>query len=170
MTNQEYSTLFTQNYNKLFKFAKKLTRSEADAKDLLQETAMKAFTNRNQLDNSAKFKSWISTVLYNTYISSFNKKKRRRNLMATNGASKELFFNVSSTSNGAVANLAVEDIEKVTSNIGSKSMSTFKLYYKGYSYQEIADKLDISIGTVKSRINFCRTKMKKLLVKSEIAA
>lgn len=170
MTNQQYSNLFTSNYIKLFKFAQKLTRSEADAKDLMQETALKAYTNRHQLDDSSKFKSWISTVLYNTYISSFNKKKRRRNLMATNGTSKEMFFNKTSSLNKGIENLKVEDIIRVTSSIGSKSLETFKLYYKGYAYQEIADKLDISIGTVKSRINFCRTKMQQILVKNEIAA
>ena len=162
MTNQSFSSALTLNYNYLFHFARKLTGNESDAQDLVQNTSLKAFRNRSKLDDIRNFKSWITTILYNIFVSDYHKQRRRRELLATNGKSDAYFYNVSSCHNDGLDELKSEDLLKVARKVGKKSFEAFELYLFGYSYQEIADRLEIAIGTVKSRINFVRTKVKDL--------
>ena len=162
MTNQSFSSALTLNYNYLFHFARKLTGNENDAQDLVQNTSLKAFRNREKLDDVRNFKAWITTILYNIFVSDYHKRRRRQELLATNGKSDAYFYNVSSCVNKGYDNLKSEDLLSLARKVGRKSFDAFELYLVGYSYQEIADMLEIAIGTVKSRINFVRSKIKDL--------
>ena len=170
MKTDDFSRLFTSHEPQLLLFAQSLCKSEADAKDLLQETAIKAFQNIKSLDDSDKFKSWIATILHHNFVSMYRKVSRRRDLLANEKALPGHFFNRSTSFNYGFEHLKQEDIMTLTNSVGTESMRTFELHYAGFSYKEIAVELDIAIGTVKSRINFARNKMKKLLYQSGIAA
>lgn len=169
MTDQRFSTALESNYEYLFHFARKLTGSESDAQDLVQNTALKAYRNRNKLDDIKNFKAWITTILYNIFVSDYHKRRRREELLALNGTSDAFFYNVSSCINQGYDNLKTKDLISITRKAGRKSYEAFELYLIGYSYQEIADNLEIAIGTVKSRINFVRTKIKDLYQHLNIA-
>ena len=162
MTNQSFSSALTCNHQYLFNFARKLTGNEHDAADLVQNTSLKAFRNRDKLDDIMNFKAWITTILYNIFVSGYQKQRRRQELLAKNGSSDAYFYNFSQSKNLGYQNLKTEDLLKLTQKVGTKSYEAFELYLIGYSYQEIADLLEIALGTVKSRINFVRTKVKKL--------
>ncbi len=162
MTSQGFSSALTQNYNYLFHFARKLTGNEMDAQDLVQNTSLKAYRNRKKLDDVKNFKAWITTILYNIFVSDYHKQRRRQELLAQNGRSDAYFYNVSSCANQGYDNLKTKDLISLARKVGRKSYEAFELYLIGYSYQEIADMLDIAIGTVKSRINFVRSKIKDL--------
>ena len=163
MKTDDFSRLFKEHEHQLFLFAQSLSKSEADAKDLLQETAIKAYQNIDKLDQDDKFKSWMSTILHHSFISKYRKVSRRRDLLTKEKGLPGHFFNKSTSDNLGYENLKEEDILLLTGLVGKDSMHAFKLYYIGYSYKEIAEQLDIAIGTVKSRINFARTKMKSLI-------
>ena len=162
MTNQSFSSALTLNYNYLFHFARKLTGNEFDAQDLVQNTSLKAYRNRDKLDDVRNFKAWITTILYNIFVSDYHKNRRRQELLAQNGKSDAYFYNASSCANNGYDNLKSQDLIGLAKRVGKKSFEAFELYLIGYSYQEIADMLEIAIGTVKSRINFVRTKVKDL--------
>ncbi|MBK8503821.1 MAG: RNA polymerase sigma factor [Saprospiraceae bacterium] len=162
MTNQSFSGAIAHNHHFLFNYARKLTGNEHDAKDLLQNTSLKAFRNLDKLDDIRNFKAWITTILYNIFVSDYQKQRRRQELLAKNGSSDAYFYNVSQSKNEGYENLKKKDLLVLTQNVGKKSYEAFELYLIGYSYQEIADLLRIVVGTVKSRINFARTKVKEL--------
>jgi RNA polymerase sigma-70 factor (ECF subfamily) len=162
MSNQSFSSALSSNHRYLFHFARKLTGNEDDAKDLVQNTSLKAFRNREKLDDIKNFKAWITTILYNIFVSDYHKRRRRQELIAKNGGSEAYFYNVSTCINRGYDNLKTEDLLTLSQKVGRKSYEAFELYLIGYSYQEIADLLEIAIGTVKSRINFVRTKVKEL--------
>jgi RNA polymerase sigma-70 factor (ECF subfamily) len=162
MTNANFSDALTLNYNYLFHFARKLTGNELDAQDLVQNASVKAYRNMTKLDDIRNFKSWITTILYNIFVSDYHKQRRRKELLAINGSSDAYFYNVSSCTNAGYDNLKSNDLTSIAKKVGTKSYEAFELYLIGYSYQDIAELLGIAIGTVKSRINFVRTRLKEL--------
>lgn len=162
MTNQEFSKKLQSNMFQILPFAKKLTKSEQDANDLVQDASIRAFEHRDKLKESSKFKSWFNTIMYNTFLNQFKKRSRRRRILNSTEASIPRFFNRSKDHNRGFEKLKYDDVFDLCQRVGDSSYEAFVLYYEGYSYKEIAAKLDIAIGTVKSRIHFARSKMKKL--------
>jgi len=155
--------------NTMIKFATKLTRCEHKAKDLFQESAIKAFQNQDKLDDLEKFKSWFSTILYNTFINGYRKQARRRELLNNVNGQLPHFFNRSKDYNAGFENLKLQDVRELSKQVGPNSYKAFNLYTEGHSYKEISQDLDIAIGTVKSRIHFARNRMKKLTQQHNIA-
>lgn len=169
MTNQEFSECLKSNMHQIFPFAKKLTKSEQDANDLVQDASIRAFEHKEKLNEADKFKSWFNTIMYNTFLNQYKKKTRRRKILNSTEASLPRFFNRSTDHNRGFEKLKYNDVFELCQRVGDSSYSAFVLYYEGYSYKEIADQLDIAIGTVKSRIHFARSKMKQLTKAYSIA-
>lgn len=169
MTTNEFSELFKTYFSTMYKFALRLTRSQSDAKDLVQKAAIRAFQNKEKLDNPEKFKPWFSTILHNTFINDYRKSSRRKSLLESQMNSSAFFFNKSTVTNKGYEDLKSEDILKLTNKVGDKSLEAFFLFLRGYSYKEIAELLDIAVGTVKSRIFFARSKMQEITKEYDIA-
>ncbi|MFK8162122.1 MAG: RNA polymerase sigma factor [Lewinella sp.] len=169
MTNQEFITKTKELNNLLFAFALRLTRSRQDAEDLMQETAIKAYKYRNNFAEGTNFKSWISTIMRNTFINHYRKAKTRRHL---NHTADEVTKNIevkNVVANSGEQNLRMQEMQRMLKSIGELYSIPFLMFYKGYEYQEIAAQLQIPIGTVKSRIFSARVKMKQLLGKRNAA-
>ena len=166
MTVEQFNHNFENNVNAIHNFALKLTSNMADADDLVQETAMKAFRAMHTFKPSSNFKSWTFTILKNTFYTQY----RRRSRMRTVRASVEDFAITSeyATRNDAISQLKLKEIQGCISQLSDKCSEPFSLYLKGYQYNEIAEQLDIPIGTVKSRLNYARTKLKSLLLEKGI--
>ena len=164
MTKVEFTEKYRALENLLYRFAIKLTKSEAAAKDLLQETAMKAYTKRDSFSGTSKFKSWISTIMYNSFINNYRSRKRRLQL-ADNIVAKNSILNPDQkVVNNGYKNLIKADLDKHVEAIGDKSRAALKLHIQGYQYTEISEKLNIPTGTVKSRINYARKKARKSIL------
>ena len=164
MTRSEFITSFKLNYTPLLNFAKQLTKNVNDAEDLVQETAIKAFRFRDAFRDGSSFKSWTFTILKNSFITKYRKRRRRDTVTAPQDTITYLVDKSSNVNNAAVSNLKVDEIINSIDRLSQKSRLPLQQYIKGYSYKEIATKLDIPIGTVKSRINFARKKLKQHLV------
>lgn len=163
MTQSQFNDLYTNHANALQSFARKLTRDEYLAKDLVQETAMKAYKSMHTFKVGTSFKSWAFTILKNTFITQYNKRRRRA---VVNTAVEDMSFaleSMQSVSNEAESSLRLKEMQARIEQLSVKSRKPFMMYVRGYKYNEIAEQLDIPIGTVKSRINFARTKLKRQL-------
>lgn len=163
MTNQEFTQKTNQLENLLFSFALRLTRSRQDAEDLMQETKIKAYKYRNKFTEGTNFKGWISTIMRNTFINQYRKAKTRRHLNHTVEDHTASVSTLHSTNNGGESSLRMQELKRMMSSIGDIYSVPFLMFYRGYEYQEIANKLNVPIGTVKSRIFTARVKMKNLL-------
>lgn len=142
-------------------FSNKLTNSKFDADDLLQDASIKAYQNLDGLEETQKFKTWFSSIIYRTFLNKKEKQKRRRNLLKTQGSYQTFFFNRQTTHNTGLERLKAEDILAAKNNIKPKMFRAFWMRFMGYSYKEIATQLSISIGTVKSRISSTRNKLRE---------
>jgi len=163
MTNQEFTTKTQELNNLLFAFALRLTRSRQDAEDLMQETQIKAYKYRDNFAEGTNFKSWISTIMRNTFINQYRKRKTRRHLNQPTTEVTENIISKNVVANSGEQNLRMQEMKRMMNSIGKIYSVPFMMFYRGYEYQEIAREMNIPIGTVKSRIFSARVKMKAMI-------
>jgi len=162
MTKPEFTRLYSDVEIYLFRFAKKLTKSEFEAKDLVQETVLRAYNKKDSFRKSTSFKSWISTIMFHSFVSAYRKEKRQMNYRRE--INDLLVIPVSTAhSNDGYHSLIQEDITVQLDVLSPKMRATFELHIQGYRYAEISDILEIPSGTVKSRINYARVQLRKCL-------
>lgn len=163
MSTLEFSKAFNGLESILFSFAMKLTRNREDAKDLIQETAMRAYRHREKFTVGTNFKSWCSTIMRNTFINQYRKKKLRRNVNEPIESFLFAMENKNVIPNRGEMNIRMKEYKTIFKDIGEIYSVPFLMFYKGYEYKEIANHLDIPIGTVKSRIFLARKKLRGLI-------
>lgn len=159
MTAVEFNYQVTGLRKNLEYFAYSLTSNQEDANDLLQDTYLKALTYREKFVKEDNLKAWMFTIMKNTFINNY-----RRNVKANTiiDGTKDLYYlNIPRDAGFAdpVSACNTKDIEQAISELEDEYKIPFTMHVKGYKYKEIAEKLGISIGTVKSRIFFTRKKL-----------
>lgn len=162
MTALEFHYSISQASKSLRPFALRLTKDLDDAKDLLQDTLMKAFLNRERFSEGTNLKAWLYTIMKNTFITNYQKMVKKNTVLD----STEGYYAKASGSfvnNRAMNTFASEEITRALGNLSELFRVPFMMYYNGYKYQEISDHLEIPIGTVKNRIHVARKELKVLL-------
>jgi len=150
-----------QLQEQLFYYALQLTEDREDALDLVQETSFKALKNRDKLHNNDHIRAWLYTILKNTYIN-YLRSSHYRQLIHD---SDEL--NNYAAQNGGTNGAPYEQLEKkelydIIGMLPGAYEKPIKMFLSGYSYKEIAKKMDIPIGTVKSRIHLGKKQIRKV--------
>ena len=155
---------FTYNLSKISKslkpFAMRLTKDVDDANDLLQDTLLKAFTNRDKYSEGTNLKAWVYTIMKNTFITNYQRMMRKNTFIDT---SENLYYINSlenSAENTANSSLVMQDINVAVNSLDDTYKAPFMMHYRGFKYHEIADRLHIPIGTVKNRIHIARKELK----------
>jgi len=159
MTAIEFNYQLTSLWSNLERFALRLTSNTNDAKDLLQETFMKAITYRDKFSDNTNLKAWTYTIMKNTFINNYRKSSK---VNTTFDHSNDLYFmnlNKASGMDLPESSYSTQEIEKKIELLDSEFRIPFLMHVKGFKYKEIADKLNLKIGTVKSRIFFARKKL-----------
>ena len=145
--------------NQLLSFAISLTKNNVEAEDLYQDTVFLALKNQEKYSNGTNFMAWAKTIMRNTFINGYRKKKRFNTLL-TKGVSSYFFDNKTSENTSEIM-LNVKEINKMIDQIDKRFSEPFRLYIQGYAYEEIANMLQLPMGTVKSRIFFARKHLKE---------
>lgn len=160
MSTIEFDSKFDHLTSSLNSFAYNLTKNQEDAKDLYQETAFRAMTNREKFRPGTNFKAWTFTIMKNIFINNYRKKVKRNTIIDT--TENEFFLNSgdSSVDNDAGRNILMDELGKMITSLDESIKTPFMMHYTGYKYQEIADQLELPLGTVKSRIFFARKALK----------
>lgn len=163
MTALEFSYTITQMAKSLQPFAMKLTKDSEEANDLLQETLLKAYTNREKFSEGTNLKAWLYTIMKNTFITNYQRMVRRGTFIDT--TDNLHFINSSDTKieNRAYGDFALKDINEAIDDLDDVYKTPFMMYFRGFKYHEIADRLEIPIGTVKNRIHIARKQLKDRL-------
>lgn len=161
MSAIEFQTTAINLQSFLLGLAMKWLKDYNEAEELVQHTITKAFANKHRFKDGSNFKAWISTILYNDFINSYRKKKRRRAIVSQEQDWFPMLSNLPDRSSNADDNLLLKELEKVVAELEEVLRTPFMMYFQGYRYQEISEELDIPLGTVKSRIYFARKKLKQ---------
>lgn len=140
----------------LMMFALKLTANRDDAEDLLQETILKAMRNKEKYVSNVNLKGWLFTIMRNIFINEYRRAAVRNTTV--DNTEDSYFLNLPqdsgfSTPDGAYT---LNEIEKVIQEFKDDYRIPFTMHVAGFKYKEIAEKMDLPIGTVKSRIFFAR--------------
>lgn len=163
MTNQQFTSEMSKLDNLLFSFALRLTRSQQDAQDLMQETAIRAYRYKEKFQVGTNFKGWVSTIMRNTYINQYRKAKSRKHVSQPIENFTFALENKNAVPNAGEQEVRMQELKRMMESIGDIYRTPFLMFYQGYEYKEIADHMEIPIGTVKSRIFLARQKMKALI-------
>lgn len=145
----------------LLSFALKLTMNKDEAQDLVQDTTLKALHNEEKFMENTNFKGWMLTIMRNIFINNYRKSARENTMI---DASDDLFhLNLSQdsgleTPDGAYA---CNEITAAISRFPQEYREPFSMHVAGYKYEEIAERLSMPIGTVKSRIFFARKQLRE---------
>ena len=163
MTALEFSHSIDQLSSSLKPFALKLTKDIEDANDLLQETLLKAFVNRDKFARGTNLKAWLYTIMKNTFITNYQRMIRRATFIDTTDNLHYINSSASITQNLAYSHFALRDMYTAIENLDDVYKTPFMLHFKGFKYHEIAERLAIPIGTVKNRIHIARKELKQQL-------
>ncbi|MCG8327845.1 MAG: RNA polymerase sigma factor [Chitinophagales bacterium] len=165
MSTTEFDNRFEQVTTLLNSFAYNLTKNMEDAKDLFQETAYRAMTNREKFRPGTNFKAWVFTIMKNIFINNYRKKMKANTIM--DSTDNLYYINSGKTiiSNQAESNILMKELTKMIEELDDSIKIPFVMHYHGYKYQEIADHLNLPLGTVKSRIFFARKELKSVIGK-----
>jgi RNA polymerase sigma-70 factor (ECF subfamily) len=166
--NIEFNNHFLPIRNMLYSVALRYTKNRNDADDLVQETSLKVYKNYQKYNPEYDFKSWTVAIMENTFISNLRKVKTARNHLQ----GFKHYRNSELTTSTKVSENQAQDVQNklwvMIEELPSKSKEPFVMYLDGYRYEEIASHLEIPIGTVKSRINYARTKLRNQLSSKEL--
>ena len=159
MSNKDFNTELIGLSNSLEFFALSLTRNDEDAKDLLQETMVKAITYRDKFVEKTNLKAWCYTIMKNTFINNYRRAIKANTII---DQTEDLYFlNSKRSEDGTIPDsaLAYKEIRSKVDALEDDYRIPFEMHNKGYKYKEIADYLDLPIGTVKSRIFLARRRL-----------
>ena len=144
----------------LFRFAFKLTSNREDANDLLQETSLKALDNEDKYIPETNFKGWMYTIMRNTFINNYRKGLREQTFVDHTDNLFHLNLPQDSGFDSVEGKYDLKEMHKIVNALPKEYRIPFAMYVSGFKYREIADKLDLPLGTVKSRIYFTRQQLK----------
>ncbi|MGB0166527.1 MAG: sigma-70 family RNA polymerase sigma factor [Luteibaculum sp.] len=139
--------------------ALKITRDEVKAEDLVQDTNFKALKNKDSYKVGTNLKAWLYTILRNTFINGYRKEKNRKTF--SDSTANNYFIDSSNyvNSEGADHSVNMGEITGAIEAVDESLKIPFMMFFRGYKYEEIAEHLNIPIGTVKSRIFKARKKI-----------
>lgn len=144
-------------------YAINLTKDMDGAKDLLQETMLRALANREKFKEGTNLKAWLFTIMKNIFINKYRKKVKRNTLIDTTDNHYYINSAGNATNNRAEGNFVLDDLNYAIDGLSADYKVPFMMFYTGYKYHEIAAHLKLPLGTVKSRIFFARKALKKQL-------
>lgn len=140
--------LFQENYPFLVKYLMKITMNIENAEEIAQETMARCVQKIHLYNGNSKFSSWLISIATNIYIDQIRKQKREKNWQVQEQLDRKLKWQVESRNEEW--NDAITALGKLAEDV--KIPIILKHYY-GYSYEEIGEIMNISTGTVKSRIH-----------------
>ena len=163
MSALEFQSQFDQLTKILQGFAYNLTKNREEAKDLFQETAFRALSNRDKFIPGTNLKAWLLTIMKNIFINNYRKKVKANTIIDSTDNQFLINSGTNTIENDAESQILIDEITEMIAQLDDSLRVPFEMHRLGYKYQEIADKLRLPLGTVKSRIFFARKELKEMI-------
>lgn len=163
MATKEFQNKLLALQGNMRSFAYTLTTNRDEAEDLLQDTSLKVLDNEDKYYDNVNFKGWVLTIMRNIFINNYRKYVRNQTVVDSTEDLYHLNLSQDSGFNTPDGALTIKEINKVVGNFPEEYRRPFSMHLAGYKYQEIADSMELPLGTVKSRIFFARQELQKIL-------
>lgn len=167
---QIFNTEFMPHVNSMYNFAFRLTFDEDDAKDLVQDTYLKAYRFIESFQQGTNAKAWLFRILKNSFINDYRKK--RKEPAKVDYQEVETYYNSEDVDRQITPDLRVESLQDMIGDEISNALNSLDVDFRtviilcdleGFKYDEMAKILDIPIGTVRSRLHRARNLLKEKL-------
>ncbi len=161
---------FMPHVDSMYNFGYRLTFDEDDAKDLVQDTYLKAFRFINSFQRGTNAKAWLFRILKNSFINEFRKKSKQPSKV--DYSEVEQYYNSDDAGENITTDLRVETIQHMIGDEISGALNAIPVDFRtviilsdleGFTYEEMSKILDIPIGTVRSRLHRARNMLKEKL-------
>jgi RNA polymerase sigma-70 factor (ECF subfamily) len=165
-----FNNEFMPHINSMYNFAYRLTLDSDDAKDLLQDTYLKAFRFIDSFQKGTNAKAWLFRILKNSFINDYRKKSKEPSKVDYQEV--ETFYNSEDVDRQITPDLRVEALQDMIGDEISIALNSLDVDFRtviilcdleGFKYEEMAKILDIPIGTVRSRLHRARNLLKEKL-------
>ncbi len=149
-----------------------MTRNPQDAEDLVQETYLKAYKAFDRFTPGTNLKAWLYRIMTNTYINTYRKKQRRPLVTSADEVTDNQLYTSSSHDSTGLESAEVEALKQMPNSRISEALNSLNedyrmvVYYadvEGLAYKEIAEVMDIPLGTVMSRLHRGRKQLREML-------
>jgi RNA polymerase sigma-70 factor (ECF subfamily) len=162
MSEDDFQQLVARQYVPLYRFALSLSKSEADAADLTQQTFFLWASKGHQLRDGSKAKSWLFTTLYHEFLSRRRHEVRFPNVELDDAREDEIAIlpNVNAFDGPSILQ-ALQEVDEPF------RVPLTLFYLEQFSYREIAELLDVPIGTVMSRLSRGKALLRQRLLSKE---
>lgn len=145
----------------LLNFAYMLTSNRDDAYDLLQDTTLKALDNQDKYAEGTNFKGWVFTIMRNLFINNYRRGVRSATVVDTTDNLYHLNLSQDSGIESPEDSYGAGEIADAINEFSDEYRIPFYMHVAGYKYNEIAEKMALPLGTVKSRIFFARKRLQQ---------
>ena len=161
---------FMPHIDSMYNFAFKLTFDEDEAKDLVQDTFLKAYRFINSFQEGTNAKAWLYRILKNSFINDYRKKSKQP--AKVDYQEVEQYYNSEDTPREATVDLRLEMTKDMIGDEISNALNSLAVDFRtviilcdleGFTYEEMAKILDIPIGTVRSRLHRARNLLREKL-------
>lgn len=159
MGNAKFQSNLMNLQANLLNFAYMLTSNRDDAYDLLQDTTLKALDNEDKYAKNTNFKGWVFTIMRNIFINNYRRAGRAATVVDTTENLYHLNLCQDSGIETPEGAYGVNEISAAIDEIADEYRIPFVMHVQGYKYNEIAEHMNLPLGTVKSRIFFARKKL-----------
>ena len=175
ISDQEFETLLVGMLDGSYRLALRLTSDSQDAEDLVQEAALRAFRFRHTFRRGTSFKAWFYRIVVNQFYTTTRRKRSTTTPLDDLTEAHDIFLFARSAEAGllrpdadpaatAVSRMAESDVARALASLPDEFRTVCTLYFiDDLSYQEIADILEVPIGTVRSRLHRGRHMLQKQL-------
>lgn len=163
MSSKNFESKLLALQSNLLNFAYLLTSNRDDAYDLLQDTTLKALDNEDKYVDNVNFKGWVFTIMRNIFINNYRKVVRSATVIDQTEDLYHLNLPQESGLDTPEGSVAVGEITAVINSFSDDYRIPFSMHVQGYKYNEIAEKMNLPLGTIKSRIFFARQRLQSIL-------
>ena len=169
-TVQVFNNEFLPHINSMYNFGYRLTLDEDDAKDLVQDTYLKAYRFIESFQKGTNAKAWLFRILKNSFINDYRKKSKEPSKVDYQEV--ESYYNSDEVDRQITTDLRVESLQDMIGDEISNALNALDVDFRtviilcdleGFKYDEMAKILDIPIGTVRSRLHRARNLLKDKL-------
>lgn len=145
----------------LQRFALKLTANYDSANDLVQDCVLQALDNKEKFKHSTNLKGWLYTIMRNIFINNYRRALRETNLIDSDySINKQGLIEEEDAARFEFA-YDLKQLHTIVNALPEDLKRPFLMFVAGFKYIEIAEKLNLPIGTVKSRLFFVRKRLKE---------
>lgn len=161
MGTEKFQNDLMRLQSNLLNFAYMLTSNRDDAYDLLQDTTLKALDNEAKYAENTNFKGWVFTIMRNIFINNYRRIARSATVIDQTEDCYHLNLSQDSGLESPDGSYAAAEITSAINEFPEKYRVPFSMHVAGYKYNEIAEEMNLPLGTIKSRIFFARQELQK---------